>query len=73
VTKFCRPLERAAPGYNQSSQWVATPPVVTSKSKKSRSASNQIGNAFQTLFFNDFARDSQNSGKRLRAARFYTF
>jgi len=31
------------------------------------------GNAFQTLFFTDFARDSQNSGKRQRAACFYTF
>ena len=47
--------------------------VLTSKSKKSRSASNQVGNAFQALFFNDFARDSQNSGKSLRAASFYTF
>jgi len=46
--------------------------VVTSKSKN-RSVSNQVGNAFQTLFFIDFARDSQNSGKRLRAAYFYTF
>jgi len=47
--------------------------VVTSKSKKNRSTSKQVGNAFQTLFFIDFARDSQNSGKRLRAACFYTF
>jgi len=47
--------------------------VVTSKSKKNRSASNQVGNAFQTLFFTDFATDNQNSGKRLGAACFYTF
>ena len=47
--------------------------VVTSKSKKNRSVSNQVGNAFQTLFVTDFARDSQNGGKRLRAACFYTF
>ena len=46
--------------------------VVTSKSKKNRSVSNEVGNAFHTLFFADFARDSQNSGKRLRAACFYT-
>jgi len=32
--------------------------VVTSKSKKNRSASNQVGNAFQTLFFTDFATDN---------------
>jgi len=32
--------------------------VVTSKSKKNRSASNQFGNAFQTLSFTDFATDS---------------
>jgi len=32
--------------------------VFASKSKKNRSTSNQVGNAFQTLFFNDFARDS---------------
>jgi len=32
--------------------------------------SNQIGNALQTLFFTDFAGDSQNIGKRLRAACF---
>ena len=47
--------------------------VVTSKSKKNCSLSNQVGNGFQTLFFTDFARDSQNSGKRLRTACFYTF
>ena len=47
--------------------------VVTSKSEKSRSVSNQVGNAFHTLFFTDFARESQNSGKRLRAACFHTF
>ena len=29
-----------------------------------RSTSNQVWNAFQTLFFTDFAADSQNSGKR---------
>jgi len=46
--------------------------AVTSKSKKNRFASNQVGNAFQTLVFNDIARDSQNSGRRLRAACFYT-
>ena len=28
---------------------------------------------FQTLFFPDFATDSQNSGKRLPAPCFYTF
>jgi len=38
--------------------------VATSKSKKNRSVSNQVGNAFQTLFFTDFATDSQNSRKR---------
>jgi len=37
--------------------------VVTSKSKKNRSTSNQVGNAFQTLFLTDFATDGQNSGK----------
>jgi len=47
--------------------------VVTCKSRKNRTASNQVGNAFQTLIFNDFARDSQNRGKRLCAACFYTF
>jgi len=47
--------------------------VVTSKSKKNHSAYNQVGNAFQTLVFTDFATDDQNSGKRLRAACFYTF
>ena len=46
--------------------------VLTSKSKKNRSASNQIGNAFQTLLLTDLARDSQQSGKRLRVAWFYT-
>ena len=25
MTRFCRPLERAAPGYSQNIQWVATP------------------------------------------------
>jgi len=25
MTRFFRPLERAAPGYSQSSQWIATP------------------------------------------------
>ena len=34
------------------------------KSKKNRSVSNQVGNALQTLFFTDFARDSLNSGKQ---------
>jgi len=38
--------------------------IVTSKSKKNRSTSNQVGNAFQTMFFTDFATDSQNSGKQ---------
>jgi len=38
--------------------------VVTSKSKKNRSASNQFGNAFQTLFFTDFARDSSDAVSR---------
>ena len=38
--------------------------VVTSKSKKNCSPSNQVGDTFQTLFFTDFARDSQNGGKR---------
>ena len=47
--------------------------VVTSKSKKNRSASNQVGNACQTLFFTDFDADSQNSAKRLRAACFNSF
>jgi len=47
--------------------------LVTSKSKKNRSIPNQVGNAFKTLFFTYLARDSQNSGKRLRAAFFYTF
>ena len=37
--------------------------IVTSKSKKNISTSNQVGNAFQTLFFTDFATESQNSGK----------
>jgi len=46
---------------------------VTSKSKKNHPAYNQVGNAFQTLVFTDFATDDQNSGKRLRAACFYTF
>jgi len=45
--------------------------VVTSKSK-SRSDFDQVRNAFQTLFFPYFVRDIQNSGKRLRAACFYT-
>jgi len=45
--------------------------VLTSKSKKNHSVFNQVGNAFQTLFLTDVARDSKNSGKRLRAARFY--
>jgi len=47
--------------------------VVTYKSKKNRSPSNQVGNAFHTLFFIDFARDSQNSVKRLPTACFCTF
>jgi len=47
--------------------------VVTSKSEKNRSVSNQVGNALQTLFFTDFASDRQNSGKRLHAACFDTF
>jgi len=47
--------------------------VVTCKSKKNRSASNQVGNAYHTLFFTDCAKDSQSSGKRLRAACFHTF
>jgi len=37
--------------------------VVTSKSEKNRSTSNQVRNAFQTMFFTDLATDSQNSGK----------
>jgi len=37
--------------------------VVTSKSKKNRSASNQVESAFWTLFFTDFATDTQNSDK----------
>ena len=40
--------------------------VVTSKSNKSRSTSNQVGNAFQTLFFTYIATNSQNSEKRYR-------
>jgi len=38
--------------------------AVTSTSEKNRSASNQVGNVFQKLFFTDFATVSQNSGKR---------
>ena len=44
--------------------------VVTSKSKKNRSTSNQVGNTFQTLLFTDFATDTQNSVKHYRAACF---
>jgi len=47
--------------------------VVTSKPKKNRCAPNQVGNAFHTLFFTDFARDNQNSRKRLHAVCCYTF
>jgi len=36
-----------------------------SKSKKNRSASNQFGHAFQTLFLTDFAMDSSDGVSRL--------
>ena len=39
--------------------------AVTSKSKKNRSTSNQVGNTFQTLFFTNFATDRQNSYEML--------
>jgi len=48
--------------------------VVISKSYRNNSStSNHVGNAFQTLFFTDFAIDIQNSGKHLRATCIYIF